>query len=66
MKSSTMLTTVSFNQETQSLISTSEKKLKQRRQCLGFLGAFSFPWTENVLYKLGLLHEEIKLVVLAK
>jgi hypothetical protein len=61
-----MLTTASFNQEIQSLISTSEKKLKQRRRCLGFLDAFSFPWMENVLYRLGLLHEEIKLAVLAK
>jgi hypothetical protein len=63
MKSSTMLTTASFNQEIQSPISISEKKLKQKRQCLGFLDAFSFPWMENVLFRLGLLHEEIKLVV---
>jgi hypothetical protein len=61
-----MLITESFNQEIQCPISTSEKKLKQKRQYLGFLVVFSFLWTENVLYRLGLLQEEIRLEVLGR
>ena len=61
-----MLTTESFNQEIQCPISTSEKKLNQKKQYLGFLVAFSFLWTENVLCRLGLLQEEIRLEVLAR